>query len=62
MFAIIILIHGLINITFVIGGIFCLINNHPTAGGWLIAGAIISLLCTSIHHDDNKKNNKEINT
>lgn len=55
MFALIVLIHGLVDVAFIAGGILCLFNGHPTAGGWLIAAGIISLLGTSIHHDDDKK-------
>ena len=25
-----------------VGGIYLLVNGHPTAGGWMIAGAIIA--------------------
>jgi hypothetical protein len=43
-----VLIHGLILISFLAGGIFLLMNNHPIAGGWVIAAAILALLGTLI--------------
>lgn len=27
-----------------VAGVYCLMNGHPTAGGWLIAGAILAAI------------------
>ncbi|MDR2458179.1 MAG: hypothetical protein LBD41_06855 [Clostridiales Family XIII bacterium] len=60
MFIVAILIQGLVETAFVAGGIYLLMNNHPVAGGWLIAGAILALLGTQVSYK-NKKDNKEEN-
>jgi hypothetical protein len=44
------LINALVSISFLAGGIFLLMNNHPIAGGWIIVFAILSTPVS--FHDD----------
>jgi hypothetical protein len=60
-FILAILLRGLVDCAFAGGGIYLISTGHPTAGGWLIAAGIISLLCTSItHKEDDKKENIKV--
>lgn len=58
MFVLSILIHGLIDVAFLAAGVLLFYIGHPIAGGWCIAGAIISLLGTSIHTENDDKKEK----
>jgi hypothetical protein len=54
-FIIAVIVSRLASVAFVVCGIYSLQNGFIKTGGWLIAGGILSVLCTSITSRKNKK-------
>lgn len=58
-FILAILVHGIIQLGFVAGGIYALQNGFMKSGGWLIFGSILSLISTRIIKKDNYEDKDE---